>query len=356
MQLKNAIQELDPSLRCVAIYGGTQLANQIQQLNGHVDIVCATPGRLRDLMQRQNFNPSQIEMVCLDEADELLTPNFFEQIEEVLDAVSDQKQMLLFSATINDNVRDLINKYSRSPKVIDLTSGQAHKLPENVKHFIMDAPQVGHADVAQWLIAQYNSERCILFTNTKRNAISISTQLNDNGIRSFDLHSDHSQSKREKTFRDFRRGLFKVLVATDVASRGIDIPEVDLVVHSGVPPNGLDYYIHRSGRTGRGGRPGTSILLSTNERMESSRLHDIKRVVKFTTLPVPQDLKEKFSKMRVDDRYNQTRPFGSNRGYGSNRYEPKSNYESNRYEPYESRDNDRANRFTPKYRASNGKF
>jgi superfamily II DNA/RNA helicase len=135
-QIQRSIQELVPKLKCVAVYGGGSVAQQVSQLSRGCDIICATPGRLKDLLQRRAFHKEYLELICLDEADELLTPNFLDQIEFVMDT-DKERQVLMFSATISHNVDDLIQKYMKKPEFIDLTNGsETSKLPENVKHYV----------------------------------------------------------------------------------------------------------------------------------------------------------------------------------------------------------------------------
>ena len=166
-QIQRSIQELTPQLRCVAVYGGGSVSAQMAQLNSGCDIICATPGRLRDLLDRSAFKKEHLELICLDEADQLLTPNFLTQIEFVLQ--SDKKrQMLMFSATINKIVSQVVSKYMDNPEFIDLTDGdQSKRLPENVKHFYAKSPQHVHSSAAEHLIKHFKSERCVIFTNRK---------------------------------------------------------------------------------------------------------------------------------------------------------------------------------------------
>ena len=135
-QIQRSIQELTPTLKCVAVYGGSSVATQMSQLRNGCDIICATPGRLRDLLDRRAFHKEYLELICLDEADELLTPNFLSQIEFVLETKS-KRQILMFSATINRNVSSVISNYMENPEFIDLTDGdQSKRLPANVKHYV----------------------------------------------------------------------------------------------------------------------------------------------------------------------------------------------------------------------------
>ncbi len=166
LQLQTCIQELAPYLKCLAIYGGADYNSQVMPLRGKVDIVCATPGRLRDLMQRGTFVTSDIETVCLDEADELLNPQFQEQIQDVIE-LSNKKQMLMFSATINKNVVELVRKYMQDPVFVDLTKGQRFKLPANIEHCLVRCDHRDPTALISHYISEYSAEKCIVFTKTK---------------------------------------------------------------------------------------------------------------------------------------------------------------------------------------------
>lgn len=315
LQLTRCFQELAPNLRCLAIYGGSDYESQIRPLRRGIDIICATPGRLNDLINRNYFVTKEIETICLDEADELLTPNFELQIKDVIQ-MSNTKQMMMFSATINKNVVKLIRQYMKDPKFVDLTEGQKFKLPTNIDHCVIRYNRNNHAELIKHYLNEYKSDRCIVFTNTKIDAKVLNEDLYDIGIKSNDLHSDHSQNKRARILGDFRKGKTNVLVATDVAARGLDIQEVNLVVQIGFPMSGVEYYIHRSGRCGRAGRIGTSIMvLNSHEKID----RELIRLVKLTELDIPayiQDsndfdsrtiLKENFDSNRRNEAYLQNK-------------------------------------------------
>ena len=179
----------------------------------------------------------------------------------------------------------------KNPVLVDLTKGEKHKLPTNIEHFEAKTNKYSLPNVLKHFIDKYSSERCIVFTNRKIQAAELSDQLKKMGIRSADLHSDISQSRREMILNKFRNGIIKVVCATDVAARGIDIPEIDLILHVDAPQNGIDFYIHRSGRTGRAGRPGKSVVINTE--YNSGALDDLKRVLKFKRLEIPVELVKK---------------------------------------------------------------
>ncbi len=166
LQLQTCIQDLAPYLKCLAIYGGADYLSQVRPLRGKVDIVCATPGRLRDLMQRGDFVTKDIETVCLDEADVLLNPQFQEQIQDVIE-LSNKKQMLMFSATINKNVVELVKKYMDNPAFIDLTKGQRFKLPANIEHCLVKYESRDPTPLISHYISEYSADKCIVFTSTK---------------------------------------------------------------------------------------------------------------------------------------------------------------------------------------------
>lgn len=351
IQLQKCIQELAPKLRCLAVYGGGNYGEQMSYFRGHVDIICATPGRLKDFMGKNVFNIDSIETVCLDEADELLTPNFQEQIQDVLE-LSNKKQVLMFSATINKNVVSLIRQYMENPAFVDLTKGQKYKLPSNIEHCLVRTRS--SYDVSP-LITHYlkeeGTDRCIVFCKTKMQAKQLNQQLRRQRISASDLHSDYSQSRRSSILSQFRNGQLNVLVATDVAARGLDIPEVNLVIQIGFPANGVEYYIHRSGRCGRAGRVGKCILIDDGLSSIDSELF---RLVKFTRLQIPEEVQEKMEATMGDDRNNNfddsmynnrsSSNFTSNynnrsRSYDSNRSYDSPSYNNNRQGYNKSYDN-----------------
>ncbi|CAF0717735.1 unnamed protein product [Brachionus calyciflorus] len=345
LQLTKTIQDLAPDMKCLSIVGGTGYEYQISALNQKVDIVCATPGRLKDLMNRKNFIPDDIEIICLDEADELLNPNFQEQIHDVIE-MTNKKQMLMFSATINKSVQGIIGTYMKNPVTVDLTEGQKQKLPANIEHFVVKAGESNFNDIIVHCIDKFKSERCIVFTNMKRDAIRLNFNLSRNGFRCSDLHSDLSQRKREDILRKFRTGYYNIIIATDVAARGIDIPEVDLVIQAGAPSNGVDFYIHRSGRTGRAGRAGRSILIEDGTKENFMRM--ITRLVKFKPLELPDHMAEKIS---LPTNFEE-RPRSFNERPRSFDGRPRNFDERPRFKKnYESRDYDRSNmnRFTKSF-------
>jgi len=269
-----------------------------------------------------------------------LTPNFIEQIKDVIEATN-KSQMLMFSATINKSVSGLVKKYMKEPVVVDLTGGKKQQIPENIEHFIVRASERNHVQLIQHFLDEFKSQRCIVFSQTKRYATTLNYKLNGLGIKTSDLHSDISQSRRENILEKFRRGFFKVLVATDVAARGIDIPEIDLILQLNAP-NTVDYYIHRSGRTGRGGRPGKSILIDDGKSSMVPR--ELFRLIKFKEISVPSEIynNSRFSEKSADRDYmaddenedDNEKYIRKPRSRNDNTFERSNSYNSNRDRPF----------------------
>ena len=287
-QVTECISSLSSNLRCVSLYGGASYNLQERELRYGADVICATPGRLNDQINRGNVPLDNFQIVILDEADELLTPNFKIQIDDVLADTPSDKQMLLFSATMPPNVKDVIRQYMRNSVVVDLTSSN-NRLPPAIKHKVLKLDR--YADKFNTildLINVHSPQRAIVFTTTKMQASDLGSFLSRNGVSATSLHGDLSQQMRETCLERFRSGRIKVIAATDVAARGIDIPEIDFVLQIEPPPSGIDSYIHRSGRTGRKGLPGTSILLLSSSSYDSQYfLKELRRVVEVEEIERP---------------------------------------------------------------------
>ena len=285
-QVTSSVTSLSEDLNCVSLYGGDSYIKQERELNYGVDVVCATPGRLNDHVSKGRLSLEHVDILILDEADELLRPGFMEQIESVLECLPDSKQMMLFSATLPSDVKYIIKQYMSNPVTVDLTTAST-RVPTSVTHQVMKVEQRNRFSVIHDLLQVNNPQRAIVFTPTKVQASELGSYLSRRGISATALHSDLSQQVRETSMENFRRGRTKVIAATDVAARGIDIPEIDLVIQVDPPPSGIDFYIHRSGRTGRKGLSGTSILLLTPSLTTNDFFRDLKRVVKVKMVSPP---------------------------------------------------------------------
>ncbi|OIV91051.1 hypothetical protein TanjilG_17011 [Lupinus angustifolius] len=269
-QVEKEINESAPYLSTVCVYGGVSYVTQQSSLSRGVDVVVGTPGRIIDLINGNSLKLNEIEYLVLDEADRMLAVGFEEDVETILQTVPVERQTMLFSATMPGWVQKLSRKYLKKPLTIDLVGNEEEKLAEGIKLYAMSATSTSKRTVLSDLVTVYaKGGKTIVFTQTKKDADEVSLSLT-NIISSEALHGDISQHQRERTLNGFRQGKFTVLVATDVASRGLDIPNVDLVIHYELP-NDPETFVHRSGRTGRAGKLGTAILMYTSSQRRTVR-------------------------------------------------------------------------------------
>ncbi|XP_006664735.2 DEAD-box ATP-dependent RNA helicase 9 [Oryza brachyantha] len=272
------------NVETICVYGGSPINQQIRQLNYGVDVVVGTPGRVIDLLKRGALNLAEVQFVVLDEADQMLSVGFDEDVETILERVPSQRQTLMFSATMPSWIRKLTQKYLKNPVTIDLVGEDDQKLAEGISLYSISSESHAKPAVLGELIKEHaKGGKCIVFTQTKRDADRLSYTMG----RSFQcqaLHGDITQAQRERTLKGFREGQFNILVATDVAARGLDIPNVDLVVHFELP-NSSEIFVHRSGRTGRAGKKGTAIVMYNYQQSRAIRMVENDVGCKFTELP-----------------------------------------------------------------------
>mmetsp|Transcript_16919 Transcript_16919/g.50518 ORF Transcript_16919/g.50518 Transcript_16919/m.50518 type:complete len:841 (+) Transcript_16919:117-2639(+) len=264
-QIKREFVESAPTLSVGCFYGGVPIPGQLNLLRQGVDIVVGTPGRVQDLMENGShaLRLDNIRFAILDEADRMLSDGFEEDVEHILGYAPEARQTLLFSATMPGWVKRLTRQYQKNPLIVDLIGdASTGKLAETIKMLAvcvqMDAKRSVLVDL---LTVHGGGGKCIVFTQTKRDADEVSAAIASH-MPTEVLHGDISQANRERTLQRFRDGKCLVLVATDVAARGLDIPAVDLVVHFELPAE-TESFLHRSGRTGRAGRSGTAIAMYT---------------------------------------------------------------------------------------------
>jgi ATP-dependent RNA helicase DeaD len=254
-------------LRVLPIYGGQSYEPQLRALQRGVDIVVATPGRLMDHMRQGKIDLSQIEVLVLDEADEMLNMGFQEDVEFVMAHLPEQRQTALFSATIPDPIRDLSRKYMRDPITVQLSHTADLTVPTVEQEYYV-VPFRHKLEALLRLIEVKQAERSIVFAATRRMVDELAESLQARGHSAEALHGDMSQAMRERVMRGFRDGRIDILVATDVAARGIDVENVTHVFNFDIPPD-PEYYVHRIGRTGRVGKTGQAItLVNPNEQRE----------------------------------------------------------------------------------------
>jgi ATP-dependent RNA helicase DDX21 len=255
-------------LATTCVYGGAQYGPQEDAFYNGVDIVVGTPGRLIDHIERRNLLLDSLEFVCLDEADQMLDIGFAEAMEKILELVKQQSksnstyQTLLFSATMPDWIKQAVQKYMKPDKIVlDLIGKDKQKTSATVKHYCLPSRYQNRADILGDIIAVYgrgNNGRTIVFVETKAEASELALNEKLVSMGGQTLHGDIAQKQRETTMQGFRDGKFSCLITTNVCARGVDIPEVDLVINC-EPPSDVESYIHRSGRTGRAGRSGVCI-------------------------------------------------------------------------------------------------
>lgn len=298
-QVEKEFRESAP-LDTLCVYGGVPINQQMRALNYGVDIVVGTPGRVIDLLRRGVLNLSQIQFVVLDEADQMLAVGFDEDVEVIMEQLPQNRQSMLFSATMPSWIRKISNKYLKDPVIIDLVGDSDQKLPEGISLYSIASDNFGKPSIIGPLIKEHaNGGKCIVFTQTKREADRLAYVMG----RSYQcqaLHGDISQNQRERTLSGFRDGRFNILVATDVAARGLDIPNVDLVVHYEIP-NTSELFVHRSGRTARAGKKGSAILIYTYEQTRAVRVIEQDIGCRFTELPkmpVSDEAADMFNVMR----------------------------------------------------------
>ncbi|MCL6527137.1 MAG: DEAD/DEAH box helicase [Thermaceae bacterium] len=289
LQVAKELGWLAPHLSVTPIYGGTGYGRQAEALKRGTDIVVATPGRAIDYLEQGILRLESIEIAVLDEADEMLSMGFEEDVEQLLEATPPTRQTLLFSATVPAWAKRLSERFQRNHTHVNVVKDEAISYEE----LALQAPLQSRLSTLSDLLYAYGPERTIVFTNTKAEANELALGLEARGHSAAPIHGDLGQLDRERVMDGFRRGTTGVLVATDVAARGIDIPEVDLVVHYRLPDQN-EAYLHRSGRTGRAGRSGRVVLLyGPRERRDLEVLErEIRRSFRRINPPTPEEVME----------------------------------------------------------------
>lgn len=262
------------NIKTVSVYGGADINEQIKRLKGGAQIIVGTPGRVIDLIDRRVIRLDNLKIAVLDEADEMLKMGFREDIELILQNVSNPIQTLLFSATLPDDMKKIIKKFLNDPVMIKtLREGITAK---EVKQSYFLVKHQDKIDALTRLIDTYTPRLTLVFCNTKKSVDELYDELIERGYNCDKIHGDIKQSQRLDTLNKFNNGLIDVLIATDVAARGLDIKEVEAVINYEVPAK-EDYYVHRIGRTGRAGREGSSFTLASTKELKK-----IENIEKYT--------------------------------------------------------------------------
>lgn len=287
IQSANEIRKLAKFLhgiKVLPIYGGQEIGKQIRSLKGGVQIVIGTPGRVMDHLRRHTLKPQTVDIVVLDEADEMLNMGFREDIETILGQLPEERQTMLFSATMPKPILEIAKRYLHEPEIVKVIQKEL-TVPKIEQYYYEVNPRKKN-EVLSRLLDMYDPSLSLVFCNTKRKVDELVADLKGRGYFAEGLHGDMKQSQRDRVMNGFRNGRTDILVATDVAARGIDVDDVEAVFNYDVPQDD-EYYVHRIGRTGRAGREGRAFTLVVGK--EIYKLKDIQRYckTKIRRQPIP---------------------------------------------------------------------
>ena len=287
IQSANEIRKLAKFLhgiKVLPIYGGQEISKQIRSLKGGVQIVIGTPGRVMDHLRRHTLKPQTVDIVVLDEADEMLNMGFREDIETILGQLPEERQTMLFSATMPKPILEIAKRYLHEPEIVKVI--QKELTVPNIEQYYYEVNPRKKNEVLSRLLDMYDPSLSLVFCNTKRKVDELVADLKGRGYFAEGLHGDMKQSQRDRVMNGFRNGRTDILVATDVAARGIDVDDVEAVFNYDVPQDD-EYYVHRIGRTGRAGREGRAFTLVVGK--EIYKLKDIQRYckTKIRRQPIP---------------------------------------------------------------------
>ena len=279
------------NIRVLPIYGGQPIDRQIAALRKGTQVVIGTPGRVMDHMRRRTIKAETVQMMVLDEADEMLDMGFREDIETILVKIPEERQTVMFSATMSNEILDLSKRYLKKPEYIKVTRKEL-TVP-NIEQSYFDVKEKTKLDALCRIIDVYDPKLAMVFCNTKKRVDDLVEMLQGRGYFAEGLHGDLKQAQRDKVMQKFRNGTIEILVATDVAARGIDVDDIDVVFNYDVPQD-EEYYVHRIGRTGRAGKAGKAFTFCVGK--EIYKLRDIMRYTKTKIqqqkLPTLSDVEE----------------------------------------------------------------
>ncbi|MBP3191641.1 DEAD/DEAH box helicase [Natronogracilivirga saccharolytica] len=273
-------------LRATPVYGGQPIQRQIKQIRSGSQIVVGTPGRVIDHLKRGTLSLSSLKTVVLDEADEMLNMGFREDIEEILGFAEKDvpRQTVMFSATMSGEIKSIMKRWFNNPEMLRVEGKAASA--DGIRQFVVEARDSMRTEGISRLIDLHNYNRTLVFCNTKRTCDTLIAEMQSRGFSADALHGDMNQPVRDKVMNKFRQGRIDLLVATDVAARGLDVDDVDAVFNYDIPQD-PEYYVHRIGRTGRAGKTGVAYTFSSGRKSRSIRFIENKLKLKLETIPLP---------------------------------------------------------------------
>ncbi|NLJ95859.1 MAG: DEAD/DEAH box helicase [Clostridiales bacterium] len=290
-------------IKILPIYGGQEISKQIRSLKGGIQVIIGTPGRVMDHMRRKTIRTANVKMIVLDEADEMLNMGFREDIETILNDMPEARNIALFSATMPRPIMEIARTYQDDAQIIKVIRKEL-TVPKIEQYYYEVSPKMKE-EVLSRLIDIYNPKLSLVFCNTKKMVDELTSNLQGRGYFAEGLHGDMKQQQRDRVMKSFRDGRTDILVATDVAARGIDVDDVEAVFNYDVPQDD-EYYVHRIGRTGRAGREGMAFTLVVGK--EVYKLRDIQRYcktrIKLQPIPSVYDVTEVKAEKILDKIYN----------------------------------------------------
>lgn len=288
------------NIRVLPVYGGTSIGRQIKILQQGVNVVVGTPGRVIDLIKRQTLSLSKIKLVVLDEADEMLDMGFIEDIETILKATPEERQTLLFSATIPQPIMNIAKRYMRNPEKIQVNTKDV-VIPK-IRQTFYEVRGENKVNALSILLDVQDPQLAIIFCHTKREVDDVFMKLSQLGYNVGAIHGDYTQARRDEIMNKFKGGMLDILIATDVAARGLDIKDVTHVINYSIPQH-PDSYVHRIGRTGRAGKSGIAITLITPREYKYLRSIEktARTIIDRKKLPSPADVVRAREKNIISD-------------------------------------------------------
>ena len=303
----------EEGVSCLAIYGGEQIERQIKLLKKGVKIIVGTPGRVMDHMRRKTLKLNDIKMVVLDEADEMLNMGFEEDINTILAETPEERQTILFSATMNTKILNIAKKYLQEPEKIKIKSKEL--TVDKIEQISLELKQSMKDETVMRLIDLNNPKKAVIFCNTKKKADNLIEVLKQRGYKAECLHGDIKQVQRQRIMNRLKNGDFKILVATDVVARGIDVDELELVINYDVPQDD-EYYVHRIGRTGRNGNEGKAYTFVVGK--ERDRIRGIEKYANTKILTGKLPTMEQINKIRNEKMVSKIQKVIDEKAYNEN--------------------------------------